>query len=151
MKDIKSQMDRFTKKCNTRMVNTFRKSARIISENIAKLSPASTGTLIKSWSPAIGGIISKIDYGWESAWRDDGTKDEATGEKNKALALAALTPQIADTTNTLNIGDNYFFTNSVPYIAQAEYEGWTNVDPYHMRATAILEWETIVKGVTAIG
>jgi hypothetical protein len=55
-----------------------------------------------------------------------------------------LGPRIDTVTIRLAKENPYYFTNSVSYARQAEYEGWNKTGPYNMVLRSKQEWHAIV-------
>lgn len=137
------QIKKFTNKADLLTTQVYQKSCAQVSIDIAEGSPVSTGRLVGSWAPSNGSSGSYNFSGGRSAW-SHGNKNKGIADTNKAAAMSDLKPRIGQTTENLSKKDKYYFTNDVPYIQQAEHEGWAGTDSYHMRENAVLNWKLIV-------
>ena len=140
------QIQSFAKKCDVLTTKTFQGSCYKVSEDIIEESPVSTGSLIGTWTPGIGAANSDFFTGGESAWVN-GAKDEGIASANRGPAVAYAGSKLATKIPTLSKKEEYYFTNNVPYIRQAEHTGWERTDAYHMREQAVLNWQLIVDNV----
>lgn len=143
-----AQIKNFVQKVERKTTNIYQRACNQVSLDIAEGSPVSTGTLLGSWAPSNGTPSSHNYVGGQSAWqfgkKNKGKKNKGIADQNKAAALANVSARIKSTTETLSKQEPYYFTNDVSYIQQAEHEGWSRTEAYHMRENAILNWNAIV-------
>src|SRR6056297_654215 len=138
-KEFLNKIRQFRHKIERRTTEVYRKSCADVSYRIADKTPVSKGTLLGSWSPS---TPSRSRYNFEggpSAWKK-GIKDESIASANRARAMNDLGPRIEAVTASLIKENPYYFTNSVSYARQAEYEGWNKTGPYYMVLRSKQEW-----------
>jgi len=87
-------------------------------------TPRRTGRAAANWLSAIG------DY-------DGSTTEDTDPSKSGALLLRK--------SNELELGEEFYFTNSLPYIERLEYEGWSAQAPSGMLRVSLAEFPRIVE------
>ena len=121
------------------------------SMGIAEKTPCSSGKLLGRWEPSQSGPQFNAWEGGESAWQvgpGGWFKDESIASANRQMAMSYLEPKIKATTEQLEGGDTYYFSNNTEYGKVAEYEGWVPYGgkqaPYRMVGRTEEEFEAIV-------
>lgn len=142
------QVKKFVDKYDLVSNKVYRGSCQQVSVDIAEGTPVSTGRLLGSWSPSVNDINPNYYSGGKSAWVNN-KKVEGIADQNKAAAMSNLKPRINSTVAALTTKEKYYFTNSIPYVTNAEHEGWQRTDASHMRENAILNWQAIVNNEAA--
>ena len=142
-KEFLNKIRQFRHKADRRPLEVYRNSCADISYRIADRTPCSTGHLLGSWAPS---TPSRSRYNFEggpSAWRK-GVKDKGVASSNRARAMRDLGSRIDTITISLAKENPYYFTNSVSYAMQAEYDGWEVTDAQYMVLRSKQEWQAIV-------
>ena len=148
-----SQVKGFVEKADTLTTKAFQGSCYQVSYDIAEESPVSTGQLLGSWAPALNEMGAYHFEPRESAWIDtpggDVIKVTEIEIANRAAAMQNMTSRLGAVTLALSKKDRFYLTNNTPYIMQAEHAGWEEVDAYHMREKALINWQQIVNSVVS--
>lgn len=93
--------------------------------NVITRTPVDTGQARRNWL-----------YAYGAADRSTTTETDRTGGER----IGALTKSVS----VLDIGDEFYMTNSLPYIKRLEYEGWSNQAPSGMVRVSTVDWPQIV-------
>lgn len=142
-KEFINKIRQFRHKAEQRPLEVYRNSCADISYRIADRTPCSTGHLLGSWAPSTPSRSSYNFEGGPSAWRK-GVKNKGVASANRSRAMRDLGPRIDTVTISLAKENPYYFTNSVSYAKQAEYDGWGETGPYNMVLISTQEWPAIV-------
>ncbi len=108
---LTADLTKFSKKYKGQMKTLVRRVNQRIGNDIVLNSPVEEGTLRANW-------LSKKNQA-------DTSYNESTTDKSGSGSINALTIELS----TLDIGDSFFFTNSLPYAEVVEYGGYSPNGP----------------------
>lgn len=117
-------------------------------KKFAEKSVAKTEQVVQGSLLTVGGRMIKdspVLYGffrnsWQSSW---GAIDGTTRPENKSGAES--TGDLTQTLTIVDLGAEMFFTNSMPYAARIEYDGWSSQNaPDGVVRINLLDWDQVV-------
>lgn len=96
-----------------------------LGNEIINSTPVDKGGLINSWMSNIGG--------------------PSLATRGESVSGGDSSANLQEKAITLNLGSDFYFTNSMPYAARIEYTGFSQKAPDGMVRINTLRWESIVE------
>lgn len=122
---LASDLRRFAQRSNQKMETVIKSSLVRVGTSIVVKSPVDTGRFKNNWLSAYGTIDTSVTQ----------SVDPSGSESIGRLKLEA---------QGIKIGEVFYFTNSLPYAARLEYEGWSEQAKAGMVRVSVAAWESIV-------
>lgn len=122
---LASDLRLFAQKSNQKMETVIKSSLVRVGTSIVVKSPVDTGRFKNNWLSAYGTVDTSVTQ----------SVDPSGSESIGRLKLEA---------QGIKIGEVFYFTNSLPYAARLEYEGWSEQAKAGMVRVSIAAWENIV-------
>lgn len=122
---LASDLRRFAQKSNQKMETVIKSSLIRVGSSIVVKSPVDTGRFKNNWLSAYGTI--------------DTTVTQAVD-----LSGSAAIGRLTEKASGVNVGETFYFTNSLPYAERLEYEGWSEQAKAGMVRVSVASWESIV-------
>ena len=124
MISVASQLQRIAKASGEKVETVIKKSVIRVGSMIVNKSPVDTGRFKNNWLGAYGAA--------------DTSTTEAL-DPSGSQAIGALNAKIA----SVQAGDVFYFTNSLPYAQRIEYLGWSAQAPQGVVRTSVADWQSI--------
>lgn len=122
---LASDLRRFAQRSNQKMETVIKSSLVRVGTSIVVKSPVDTGRFKNNWLSAYGTVDASVTQ----------SVDPSGSESIGRLKLEA---------QGIKIGEVFYFTNSLPYAARLEYEGWSEQAKAGMVRGSVAAWESIV-------
>lgn len=122
---LASDLRRFAQRSNQKMEAVIKSSLVRVGTSIVVKSPVDTGRFKNNWLSAYGTVDTSVTQ----------SVDPSGSESIGRLKLEA---------QGIKIGEVFYFTNSLPYAARLEYEGWSEQAKAGMVRVSVAAWESIV-------
>ena len=123
---LASDLRRIAANKKSDMEKIVRASAFQLGAEVVPMTPVKEGRLINNWNSSIGSI-------------DDSTSDDTS--KSGSASLSKLESKIS----SIDMGATFNFSNSMPYAARIEYDGWSEIAKDGIVRVAVLRWDSIVQ------
>jgi hypothetical protein len=148
-----AKIENLVKKYKEDLLSVAVLSTTSVSNFISHLTPEDSGSLRASWTPA----LNKPEYrNVQIKTASERTSSSFVGATNfkqynvggnlsKIKGTDTFRHDIDAVTNTLSIGDTYYYTNGQPYAHRVEYDGHSKYKaPQGMFRRGAAKWDDIV-------
>ena len=129
-----ADLQRFAQATQRNLNDTVRGVVLELGTRIVKRSPVDTGRFRGNWQVNAGGPDIRTNEPFDK---------QALGSPPSAVTFERWKSEIQAAT----IGNTFYITNSLPYAARLEYEGWSQQAPIGMVRVTVVEYQQIIAQV----
>ena len=136
MKSFAADLRKFAQATERNLNDTVRQVVLELGTRIVQRSPVDTGRFRGNWQIAAGGPDVRTNEPFDK---------QALGSQPSATTFDRWKGEV----NAATIGSTLYITNSLPYAARLEYEGWSQQAPAGMVRVTVTEYEQIIRQAIA--